>query len=153
MKKFGTPSGAGPGKESAYVGFAGVGTLPAPRKGVGLEGVAADGFDGVAPAGFEAPGAVIAPRPVCAEPAPAPACGAGRSGCDGGLLGRDGDGRGVVWDALVGEAAGGEARPGGAGWGAGAEHDPLTLATGELTGSGTEESGVPGATFTVTVTF
>lgn len=58
----------------------------------------------------------------------------------------------MVWDALAGEAGGGEAGPGG-GWGAGAEHDPLTLATGEVTGSETEERGVPGATFTVTVTF
>lgn len=36
MKKFGTPSGAGPGIENEKVGFDGVGTPPVPVEGVGL---------------------------------------------------------------------------------------------------------------------
>jgi hypothetical protein len=145
MKKFGTPSGAGPGNENANVGFDGDGTPPAPRK---IEGVAP------AEAGANDPRADPVKR-ACEPPdatsrrAPArdfaraeecwrtarPAA-TGATGVDGAAVALDEAGDGLETGAASG---------------AGAAHDSDTDTTPNLIGRLNADTGVPAGTLPVNV--
>jgi hypothetical protein len=159
MKKFGTPIGAGPGNAKLKVGFEEVGTPPAPRIGPGFAG------GGVL---------VVEPLPPDVEPLPEPAgffcCGGPppvwEDGCCEvpGPRVRGGGCDEVPVPVPVVEVGGAEVLvlgvdevgvdEVGVGAGGGEEaHDSEMDAIGRWTGSEIDDSGVPGGTFTVKLSF
>jgi hypothetical protein len=147
MKKFGTPIGAGPGNAEEKVGFEDVGTPPAPLRAPGLVAVlGAGGVTGLAAVA----GSVPADGPPFGSLGDGVAPFAdeeGRSKVPGLVVrARDGD------DVLV-VAAGVAAELDVEAGGANGTHASDRLAIDSLTGNEIDDSGVPGGTLRVNVSF